>query len=67
MINAGDGKHEHPTQGLLDLLTFATASGNSPESRSASAATCSTRAWRARNIWGLKKMGARSRYAGRTH
>lgn len=23
VINAGDGKHEHPTQGLLDLFTFA--------------------------------------------
>ncbi len=22
VINAGDGKHEHPTQGLLDLLTL---------------------------------------------
>ncbi len=22
VINAGDGKHEHPTQGLLDLLTI---------------------------------------------
>ena len=22
VINAGDGRHEHPTQGLLDLLTI---------------------------------------------
>ena len=22
VINAGDGKHEHPTQGLLDILTL---------------------------------------------
>lgn len=27
VINAGDGKHEHPTQGLLDCLTFAEAMG----------------------------------------
>lgn len=27
VINAGDGKHEHPTQGLLDLLTIAEAHG----------------------------------------
>ncbi len=27
VINAGDGKHEHPTQGLLDVLTFAEAKG----------------------------------------
>ena len=25
VINAGDGRHEHPTQGLLDLYTFAEA------------------------------------------
>lgn len=25
VINAGDGKHEHPTQALLDVLTFAEA------------------------------------------
>lgn len=24
-LNAGDGKHEHPTQGLLDILSLATA------------------------------------------
>ncbi|MBX3363690.1 MAG: aspartate carbamoyltransferase catalytic subunit [Phycisphaeraceae bacterium] len=27
VINAGDGRHEHPTQGLLDVLTFAEAKG----------------------------------------
>jgi aspartate carbamoyltransferase catalytic subunit len=27
VINAGDGRHEHPTQGLLDILTFAEAHG----------------------------------------
>lgn len=27
VINAGDGKHEHPTQGLLDTLTIAEAHG----------------------------------------
>ena len=27
VLNAGDGKHEHPTQGLLDLLTIAEAHG----------------------------------------
>lgn len=28
VINAGDGKHEHPTQGLLDALAFSRAAGN---------------------------------------
>ncbi|MCC6285868.1 MAG: aspartate carbamoyltransferase catalytic subunit [Phycisphaerales bacterium] len=27
VVNAGDGRHEHPTQGLLDCLTFAEAMG----------------------------------------
>jgi aspartate carbamoyltransferase catalytic subunit len=27
VINAGDGKHEHPTQGLLDIYTLAEANG----------------------------------------
>src|SRR4051812_9506936 len=27
VINAGDGRHEHPTQGLLDLYTIAEAHG----------------------------------------
>ncbi len=27
VINAGDGKHEHPTQGLLDIYTLATSHG----------------------------------------
>lgn len=27
VINAGDGRHEHPTQGLLDLYTLAEAKG----------------------------------------
>jgi aspartate carbamoyltransferase catalytic subunit len=58
VINAGDGTHEHPTQGLLDLLTlrdhFKTLQGikvciigdvlHSRVARS--------------NIWGLTKMGA---------
>ncbi len=48
VINAGDGTHEHPTQGLLDLLTLRDNFGRSKDSRSASAATCCTRASRAR-------------------
>ena len=58
VINAGDGTHEHPTQGLLDLLTlrdrFKTLEGRRVcivgdvlHSRVARS-----------NIWGLKKMGA---------
>jgi aspartate carbamoyltransferase catalytic subunit len=58
VINAGDGMHEHPTQGLLDLLTLrdrfkrldgvkVCICGDVLHSRVARS-----------NIWGLQKMGA---------
>ncbi|HXB23718.1 MAG TPA: aspartate carbamoyltransferase catalytic subunit [Gemmatimonadaceae bacterium] len=58
VINAGDGTHEHPTQGLLDLLTLrdhfkkleglrVCICGDVLHSRVARS-----------NIWGLQKMGA---------
>jgi aspartate carbamoyltransferase catalytic subunit len=58
VINAGDGTHEHPTQGLLDMLTLrdhfkrldglkVCICGDVLHSRVARS-----------NIWGLRKMGA---------
>lgn len=58
IVNAGDGPHEHPTQGLLDLLTIrqhresfegltVALVGDIAHSRTARS-----------NIWGLKKLGA---------
>jgi aspartate carbamoyltransferase catalytic subunit len=58
VINAGDGTHEHPTQGLLDMLTLRDHFG-----RLAGLRVCicgdvlHSRVARS-NIWGLKKMGA---------
>jgi aspartate carbamoyltransferase catalytic subunit len=58
VINAGDGTHEHPTQGLLDMLTLRDRFG-----RLAGLKVCicgdvlHSRVARS-NIWGLKKMGA---------
>jgi len=58
VINAGDGKHEHPTQGLLDLLTIRDKHG-----RIAGLHVClvgdilHSRVARS-NIWGLLKLGA---------
>jgi aspartate carbamoyltransferase catalytic subunit len=57
VINAGDGTHEHPTQGLLDLLTlrdhFKTLAGRR-------VCICGdvlhSRVARS-NIWGMKKLG----------
>ena len=64
VINAGDGQHEHPTQGLLDLLTMrrkfgrldglvVTIVGDVLHSRVARS-----------NIWGLCTMGAEIRLCG---
>jgi len=58
VINAGDGTHEHPTQGLLDLLTL-----RDHFERIAGLKVCivgdvlHSRVARS-NIWGLKKLGA---------
>jgi len=64
VINAGDGAHEHPTQGLLDLMTIRKAKsriegltvgllGDIAHSRVARS-----------NIWGLTKLGARVTVCG---
>ena len=58
VINAGDGPHEHPTQGLLDIMTIrerrptlagltVALVGDIAHSRTARS-----------NIWGLKRLGA---------
>jgi len=58
VVNAGDGTHEHPTQGLLDLLTIRDRLG-----RIAGLKVCicgdilHSRVARS-NIWGLTKLGA---------
>ncbi|MEO7455667.1 MAG: aspartate carbamoyltransferase, partial [Gemmatimonadaceae bacterium] len=58
VINAGDGTHEHPTQGLLDMLTL-----RDKFKRLAGLKVCicgdvlHSRVARS-NIWGLQKMGA---------
>jgi len=58
VINAGDGTHEHPTQGLLDLLTLRDHFG---DLRGVRVCICGdvlhSRVARS-NIWGLQKLGA---------
>ena len=66
VVNAGDGMHEHPTQGLLDMFTImdkkkriegltVALMGDIAHSRVARS-----------NIWGLIKMGAKVRVVGPT-
>jgi len=64
IVNAGDGQHEHPTQGLLDMMTMrqhlgalegknVTIIGDIMHSRVARS-----------NIWGLTKVGAKVTVCG---
>jgi aspartate carbamoyltransferase catalytic subunit len=64
VVNAGDGKHEHPTQALLDLLTLRDKHG-----KIAGLKVClvgdvlHSRVARS-NIWGLLKLGAQVAVCG---
>ena len=58
VINGGDGPHEHPTQGLLDILTMVERRGD-VEGLTVALVGDITHSRTARsNIWGLKKLGA---------
>ena len=59
IINAGDGAHEHPTQGLLDLLTIRRAKGRIEGLTVALVGDISHSRVARSNIWGLTKMGAK--------
>ncbi|HJU89784.1 MAG TPA: aspartate carbamoyltransferase catalytic subunit [Gemmatimonadaceae bacterium] len=58
VINAGDGTHEHPTQGLLDLLTLRDHFGNLGGCKVCIVGDVLHSRVARSNIWGLKKMGA---------
>jgi aspartate carbamoyltransferase catalytic subunit len=46
VVNAGDGRHAHPTQGLLDMYTIRHYKKDFTNCRWPSWATCCIRAWR---------------------
>jgi aspartate carbamoyltransferase catalytic subunit len=58
VINAGDGKHEHPTQGLLDLLTIRDRQGGIAGERVCICGDILHSRVARSNIWGLLKLGA---------
>jgi aspartate carbamoyltransferase catalytic subunit len=58
VINAGDGKHEHPTQGLLDLLTLRDRFGRIAGLKVAICGDILHSRVARSNIWGLRKLGA---------
>ena len=58
VINAGDGTHEHPTQGLLDMLTLRDHFGSLEGLRVCIVGDVLHSRVARSNIWGLRKMGA---------
>ncbi len=58
VINAGDGMHEHPTQGLLDLLTLRDHLGDLAGKRICICGDVLHSRVARSNIWGLKHLGA---------
>ncbi len=58
VINAGDGAHEHPTQGLLDILTIRQRKGHLAGLTVALVGDIAHSRTARSNIWGLKKLGA---------
>ena len=58
VINAGDGWHEHPTQGLLDMLTMRDHLGKLEGLKVVIVGDVIHSRVARSNIWGLKKMGA---------
>ncbi len=58
VINAGDGAHEHPTQGLLDILTIRQRCGRVAGLTVALVGDIFHSRTARSNIWGLKKLGA---------
>lgn len=64
VINAGDGAHEHPTQGLLDMFTMKEKKGKLKDLRVIIIGDILHSRVARSNIWGLTKMGARVTVVG---
>jgi len=58
IINAGDGAHEHPTQGLLDMFTIRQKYGSLKGLRVLLVGDIKHSRVARSNIWGLKTLGA---------
>ncbi len=58
VINAGDGQHEHPTQGLLDMLTIRDHRGRIEGLKVCLVGDVLHSRVARSNIWGLMKLGA---------
>lgn len=64
IVNAGDGSHEHPTQGLLDLMTMRERLGRIEGLEVAIVGDIAHSRVARSNLFGLKTLGANVRLAG---
>lgn len=64
VINAGDGQHEHPTQGLLDLMTLQEKVGKFERLKVAIVGDILHSRVARSNIYGLQKLGAQVALCG---
>ncbi|HCC32451.1 MAG TPA: aspartate carbamoyltransferase [Clostridiales bacterium] len=64
VINAGDGMHEHPSQGLLDLFTIRQKKGRIAGLKVAIVGDIHHSRVARSNIWGLTRLGAQVTVAG---
>src|SRR5881296_4628679 len=67
VINAGDGKHEHPTQGLLDLLTIRDKHGRIEGIKVCLVGDVLHSRVARSNIWGLVKLERATRECRTSH
>jgi len=66
VVNAGDGAHEHPTQGLLDLYTIRERFGRIDGLKVAIVGDIANSRVARSNLWGLTKLGAQVILVGPT-
>jgi aspartate carbamoyltransferase catalytic subunit len=66
VVNAGDGAHEHPTQGLLDMFTIREIKGKIEGLKVAIVGDIAHSRVARSNIWGLTKLGAKVIVVGPT-
>ena len=64
VINAGDGCHEHPTQGLLDIMTMLQRLGDLRGKKVTIIGDIAHSRVARSNIWGLTKLGAKVTVCG---
>jgi aspartate carbamoyltransferase catalytic subunit len=64
VVNAGDGQHEHPTQGLIDIFTILQNKGRIEGLNVAIVGDIAHSRVARSNFWGLKRLGANVTFVG---